>query len=379
MVVRDDPDYSTSAREITDIEIIARAPAPRPGATARVSFGEVRVTHQVVSYLKRRLPSRRGARRGAARPARAHPRHPRGLVDAPADALEGRARGRRPARGGARGRARLDRPAAAVRHLRPLGHRRGLDRAAPGHRPAHGLRVRRAPGRRRLRRARLRHRAPTWLPATREAIATCACDDGCPSCVQSPKCGNGNDPLDKAGAVRLLDVLLAAGGLTRRVIAAPARPTRPDPPAPMPGCAAPRPAAAVSRPPPGSSPPRRARCTRRGARRCDGPRRPRPGTAACPCWIAVARRQRPEVGGRLGPAVRHHDARDARAGDGERQEQPGHRDAEHGHAPAFSSAGSSSGRRLTAAAPAPRPPGRARRRTAGTRGARPDPGPVTGR
>ncbi len=48
-----------------------------------------------------------------------------------------------------------------------------------------------------------------WLTATREAIAACECAAGCPSCVQSPKCGNGNDPLDKAGAVRLLRVLLA--------------------------------------------------------------------------------------------------------------------------------------------------------------------------
>ncbi|HET8683948.1 MAG TPA: Zn-binding domain-containing protein, partial [Micromonosporaceae bacterium] len=52
--------------------------------------------------------------------------------------------------------------------------------------------------------------AAEWLGATRDAIAGCGCETGCPSCVQSPKCGNGNEPLAKDPAVRLLDAVLAA-------------------------------------------------------------------------------------------------------------------------------------------------------------------------
>lgn len=51
--------------------------------------------------------------------------------------------------------------------------------------------------------------AHTWLAATAAAIEACECPHGCPSCVQSPKCGSGNDPLDKDGAVAVLRLVLA--------------------------------------------------------------------------------------------------------------------------------------------------------------------------
>jgi DEAD/DEAH box helicase domain-containing protein len=51
--------------------------------------------------------------------------------------------------------------------------------------------------------------ADRHLAATLDAIDGCSCELGCPSCVQSPKCGNANEHLDKAAALRLLRAVLA--------------------------------------------------------------------------------------------------------------------------------------------------------------------------
>ncbi len=60
--------------------------------------------------------------------------------------------------------------------------------------------------------------APRHLAATLEVLDGCGCAGGCPSCVQSPKCGNGNEPLDKAAAATLLR---AATGRRRGGLRAP--------------------------------------------------------------------------------------------------------------------------------------------------------------
>jgi DEAD/DEAH box helicase domain-containing protein len=51
--------------------------------------------------------------------------------------------------------------------------------------------------------------------ATLEALKACSCTGGCYKCIFSPKCGNQNRPLDKAGAIFVLELLLKKQGAAR--------------------------------------------------------------------------------------------------------------------------------------------------------------------
>ncbi|GEP39229.1 helicase [Nocardioides psychrotolerans] len=207
---RADPGYSTSAREITDISIVAERTGEDWGR-CRLSFGEVDVSHQVVSYLKRRQPSgevigeelldlpERALRTSAV------------WWTVPDDLLTGAGLSAADVPGSAHAAEHCSiglLPLFATCDRWDIG---GVSTALhgdtgmltvfvyDGHPGGAGFAERGFAA------------ARAWLGATREAIASCACAEGCPSCIQSPKCGNQNNPLDKVGALRLLDVLLAQG------------------------------------------------------------------------------------------------------------------------------------------------------------------------
>ena len=165
----------------------------------RVAFGEVTVTSQVVAYQRRApdgtvletvpldLPEQTlRTRGGLVRRRRGRPRRRRGATSPgcpgrctpPSTPPSASCRCSRSATAGtsAACRPRCTRTPAARRSSCTTA-----TPAAPGS-PSAGHEV-----------------LPRWLAATRAAIAGCECRTGCPSCVQSPKCGNGNAPLDKAG------------------------------------------------------------------------------------------------------------------------------------------------------------------------------------
>jgi DEAD/DEAH box helicase domain-containing protein len=48
-----------------------------------------------------------------------------------------------------------------------------------------------------------------WLQDAKHLIQDCPCEHGCPSCIQSPKCGNWNEPLDKQLALELIETMLS--------------------------------------------------------------------------------------------------------------------------------------------------------------------------
>ncbi len=203
-----DPGYSTWARDVTEIEIrgVEREQDLPPSAT--VHFGEVEVTQQVVGYLKRDvrtgsvlgeqsldLPTRTLTSRAVwwTLGADAADRLRGEGVDLPgaAHAVEHAAIGLLPLF------ATCDRwDIGGVSTALHADTQRLTIFVYDGHEGGAGFAERGYAA------------ACAWLTATREAIATCECADGCPSCIQSPKCGNGNDPLSKSGALRLLDTVL---------------------------------------------------------------------------------------------------------------------------------------------------------------------------
>lgn len=201
------PDYSTFARDITDISVLSSLRS-QPLGPGTLHFGEVEVTRQVVSYLKRRtqsgemlgdepldLPPRTLRTRAVwwtLPPAEVAPLAEEGFdLGGSAHAAEHAAIGLLPLFatcdrwdiGGVSTELHADTGLLTV--FVYDGHPGGAGIAERGY-----------------------ARAREWLTATREAIDSCECERGCPSCIQSPKCGNGNDPLDKRGALRLLATLL---------------------------------------------------------------------------------------------------------------------------------------------------------------------------
>jgi len=211
MVRGEDPGWTTHPRDVTSLDV-RRVRSYVDAGPVGLFLGEVEVTNQVVSYQRRRLGTREVI---DTRPLDLPPRHLRTVAvwwTVSPQALDGAGVGWPDVPGALHAAEHASiglLPLVATCDRWDIG---GLSTAvhpdtdAPtvfvydGHHGGAGFSE------------RAFEAAAEWLGATRTAVATCRCEAGCPSCVHSPKCGNGNEPLDKRGAVAALDVVLRALG-----------------------------------------------------------------------------------------------------------------------------------------------------------------------
>ncbi|MEJ5946722.1 DEAD/DEAH box helicase [Pseudokineococcus basanitobsidens] len=208
LVRREDVDVTTTARDVSDVRLLSER-RRRTWGEAAVATGEVEVTSQVVSFLRRRV--------GDGKVLGEHPLDlpPRVLrtsavwLTVPEALLEGAGVGATAVPGAAHA---AEHAAIGLLPLVATSDRWDVGGVSTALHPDTGLPTvvvhDGAPGGAGFA-ARGFDAARTWLTATADAVAACPCRDGCPACVQSPKCGNGNEPLDKDGAVRLLRAALA--------------------------------------------------------------------------------------------------------------------------------------------------------------------------
>jgi DEAD/DEAH box helicase domain-containing protein len=203
-----DPDFYTQARDVTDIEIVESTDEATEFSGAAMYYGDVRVTNQVVSYVKKLVSTNEAIEEVP--------------LPLPPVTLETKAVWWTLAQ------RLIDRAAVSARDLPGAIHAAehcaiGLlplvatcDRWDIGgvSTPLHadtGLTTIFVydgyPGGAGVTERGFRS-ARRWLDATLERLRECPCSHGCPSCVQSPKCGNGNEPLDKQAAASLLAAIL---------------------------------------------------------------------------------------------------------------------------------------------------------------------------
>jgi len=207
LVEEADPDYYTQARDITDI-VIVNLLDQRPLGDAELCFGDVEVTNQVVGFVRKLVSTNEliGEEQLALPPVTLRTRAvwwtlPGRLIDRAGVSTKELA-------GGIHG---AEHCAIGLLPLVATCDRWDIGGVSTPLHPDTGLTTIFVydgyPGGAGIS-ERGYHAAERWLRATAERLRDCPCRDGCPSCVVSPKCGNGNEPLDKRAAESLTRTML---------------------------------------------------------------------------------------------------------------------------------------------------------------------------